>query len=70
MEVLAFVLQVFEDLQKMLSITDNQQQNDSVHSKPVQTHQIFQMIHTSPLLKTVLGLFVALATVSMGMYAL
>lgn len=54
----------------MLSATENQLQNGTAHSKPVQAIQTpGAIISTSPLLKMVLGLFVALATVSMGIYA-
>lgn len=71
MDVLAFVLQVFDDLQKMLSVTENKLQNCSTHSKPVKMlHMPETMIKTTPLLRMFLGLFVALATVSMGIYAL
>ncbi len=67
MGILSFALQVFDDLQKMLSVTEN----CSTHSKPVNTLQIDGTImKTVPLLRMVLGLFVALATVSMGIYAL
>ncbi|XP_041789302.1 heme oxygenase-like [Chelmon rostratus] len=66
-----FNIQVFDDLQKMLSVTENQLQNSSTHSKPVKTLQIDgTIIKTTPLLRMILGLFVALATVSMGIYAL
>lgn len=71
-DVLSLVLQVFDDLQKMLSVTENQLQNSSTHSKPVNTKTLQMpgtIINTSPLLRMVLGLFVALATVSMGIYA-
>lgn len=62
-----FNIQVFDDLQKMLSVTEN----CSVYSKPVNTLQIDGTISkTIPLLRMVFGLFVALATVSMGIYAL
>nr|XP_019940005.1 PREDICTED: heme oxygenase-like [Paralichthys olivaceus] len=62
-------IQVFDDLQKLLSVTGNQQQNSSTHSKPVKTLQIPGIItNLSPLLRIVLGLFLALATVSMGVY--
>lgn len=70
MNVLAFVLQVFDDLQKMLSVAENKLQSCLTHSKPVKTLQIPEtIIKTTPLLRMVLGLFVALATVSVGMYA-
>lgn len=66
-----FNIQVFDDLQKMLSITEDKLPSRSTHFKPVQTLQIGgDVIKTTPLLRMILGLFVALATVSMGMYAL
>lgn len=66
-----FNIQVFDDLQKMLSVTEDTLQNCSTHSKPVQMLQINGSLNkTIPLLRMVLGLFVALATVSMGIYAL
>ncbi|KAE8300037.1 Heme oxygenase [Larimichthys crocea] len=59
-------IQVFDDLQKMLNVTDNKSQNRSLtHSTPVQTLQI----KTTPLLRMLLGLLVAVATVSVGLYA-
>ncbi|KAM8772907.1 heme oxygenase [Acanthopagrus schlegelii] len=65
-----FNIQVFDDLQKMLSVTEDTLQNCSTHSKPVQMLQINGSLNkTIPLLRMVLGLFVALATVSMGIYA-
>ncbi|XP_026216201.1 heme oxygenase-like [Anabas testudineus] len=64
-----FNIQVFEDLQKMLSVSENQLQSSSTHSKPEKSLQLpGTIINTSPLLRMVLGLFVALATVSMGIY--
>lgn len=64
------MLQVFDDLQKMLSITETQPQVFSSHSKPAETLQIEgTLIKATPLLRMVLGFFVALATVSMGIYA-
>lgn len=69
MGIVTCVFQVFDDLQKMLSVTENQLQNSSTHSKPEKTLQLpGTIINTSPLLRMVLGLFVALATVSMGIY--
>lgn len=63
--------QVFDDLQKMLSLTENKPQIFSTHSKPVNTLQMNgTVIQTTPLFRMILGLFVALATVSMGIYAL
>ncbi|XP_073324405.1 heme oxygenase-like [Pagrus major] len=65
-----FNIQVFDGLQKMLSVTEDKLQNCSTHSKPVQMLQINgSLIKTTPILRMVLGLFVALATVSMGIYA-
>lgn len=62
-------IQVFDDLQKMV-VSENNLQSSSTHSSPVSTQQISgTIIKTSPLLRMVLGLFVALATVSMGIYA-
>lgn len=66
MDVFAFVLQVFDDLQKLLlSVTENKPQTLSTHSKPVKTLQI-----PSAIIRMVVGLFMALATVSIGIYAL
>ncbi|XP_060942897.1 heme oxygenase-like [Limanda limanda] len=63
-------IQVFDDIQKLLSVTGNQQQNNSTPSKLVTAVQIPGAIaNISPLLKLVLGLFVVLATFSMGVYA-
>lgn len=66
------MLQVFEDLQKMLTVSDNNLQSSMTQSKPVKasTLHMSENIYTSSLLRMVLGLFVALATVSVGMYAL
>ncbi|XP_008275122.1 heme oxygenase [Stegastes partitus] len=68
-----FNIQVFDDLQKMLTVTENKLQSCLTHSTPVivKTLQIpGTLINTSPLLQMVLGFFVALATVSVGIYAL
>nr|XP_046267465.1 heme oxygenase-like [Scatophagus argus] len=66
-----FNIQVFEDLQKMLTGTGNKLLNCSTRSKPVETLLINGTIMKSaPLLRMVLGLVVALATVSMGIYVL
>lgn len=67
-----FNIQVFEDLQKMLTVSDNNLQSSMTQSKPVKasTLHMSENIYTSSLLRMVLGLFVALATVSVGMYAL
>lgn len=59
-------IQVFDDLQKLLlSVTENKPQTLSTHSKPVKTLQI-----PSAIIRMVVGLFMALATVSIGIYAL
>ncbi|XP_026158443.1 heme oxygenase [Mastacembelus armatus] len=64
-----FNIQVFDDLQKMLSVSENQQ--NSTHSKPGKTLQLpGTIINTLPLLRVALGLFLALATVSIGIYVL
>lgn len=69
MGIVTCVFQVFDDLEKMLSVHENQLQNTSTHSKREKTVQVpGTIINTSPLLRMVLGLFVALATVSMGIY--
>ncbi|XP_041641353.1 heme oxygenase-like [Cheilinus undulatus] len=63
-------IQVFDDLQRMLSISENNQPKYSTQSSPVNTLQISSsLIKASPLFRMVLGLFVAFATVSMGIYA-
>ncbi|XP_035493027.2 heme oxygenase [Scophthalmus maximus] len=60
-----FNIQVFDDLQTMLKL-----QNDSTLSKPVKTLQVPGTItNTFPLLRLVLGFFVAVTAVSMGVYA-
>lgn len=62
-------IQVFDDLQTMV-VSENNPQSRSSHSSPVSKQQMSgTIIKTSPLLRMVLGLFVALATVSMGIYA-
>ncbi|KAM3864746.1 heme oxygenase [Diretmus argenteus] len=69
-----FNIQVFDDLQKMLNIT---QTGSEPKSQTTQTSvakgEMLQipstMINTSPLFRMALGLFVILATVSMGIYA-
>ncbi|XP_034543953.1 heme oxygenase-like [Notolabrus celidotus] len=62
-------IQVFDDLQMMV-VSENNLQNCSTHASPLSKQQISgTIIKTSPLLRMVLGLFVALATVSMGIYA-
>lgn len=65
-------IQVFDDLQKMLSVTENKQQSCSTHSRSVNSKTLRipgTLINAPPLLRMVLGVFVALATVSMGIYA-
>lgn len=65
-------IQVFDDLQKTLNVTENKQQNCVTHSgnTAAKTLQIpGAIIKTNPLLRLVLGLFVALVTVSMGIYS-
>lgn len=61
-------LQVFDDLQKMLSVTENQLQSSLTHSKSVKLQIPGASTNMPSLLRMVLGLFVALATVSMGIY--
>lgn len=64
-------VQVFEDLQKMLNLSENQPQSWTTHSKPATIFQLGgTVIQTHPLFRVVLGLCVALATVSIGLYAL
>ncbi|XP_071395248.1 heme oxygenase-like [Centroberyx affinis] len=72
-------IQVFDDLQKMLSVTQRESELQSCAAQSklangdpmlAKTLQIpGTMINASPLFRMVLGLFVALATVSMGIYA-
>ncbi|XP_034716144.1 heme oxygenase-like [Etheostoma cragini] len=63
-------IQVFDGLQMLLSVTENELQTCSTHSTSVNTLKIPKaFIKTTPLLRMVLGLFVALVTVSMGIYA-
>lgn len=66
MGILSFAenVQVFDDLQKMLTVTENKPQICSTPSNPVKMHQISGPMNSS-LLRVALGLFVALATVSM-----
>ena len=56
----------------MLSVTEHKSEDRLTNSKPVtaKTLQIPGIINRSPLIRMVLGLFVALATVSVGIYAL
>ncbi|XP_034044434.1 heme oxygenase-like isoform X2 [Thalassophryne amazonica] len=61
-----FNIQVFQDLQKMLSVTGEKLQNEATPSKFMKTLQFSQTaISTSPVLRMLLGLFVALATVTL-----
>ncbi|KAF7668098.1 hypothetical protein LDENG_00032580 [Lucifuga dentata] len=65
-------IQVFDGLQKMLNVIESEFQNHATHSKLENTKTIQipgAMISDSLLLRMVVGLFVALATVSMGIYA-
>ncbi|TNM86025.1 heme oxygenase 1a [Takifugu flavidus] len=66
-----FNIQVFEDLQKMLNVTENEPGVGTPRSRPATTLQVGgSMIQTNPLFRMVLGLCLALATVSIGLYAL
>ncbi|XP_058496093.1 heme oxygenase-like [Solea solea] len=67
-----FNIQVFDDLQKMVSVTETQLQNGLTHSEPVKTLQPSDtiIITSSPVLRMVLGLLVALATLTMVFYTL
>lgn len=64
-------MQVFDDLQKMVNVTEAQPQ---VCSSPSRAGRMLKMegtlINDASLLKMVVGLFVALLTVSMGIYIL
>ncbi|MED6293844.1 hypothetical protein CHARACLAT_014828 [Characodon lateralis] len=62
-----FNIQVFDGLQKMLSVTGNEHQESWTNSEAVHSKTLPGTI--SPMIRMVLGLFVALATV-MGLYAL
>ncbi|MEQ2183651.1 hypothetical protein GOODEAATRI_000253, partial [Goodea atripinnis] len=62
-----FNIQVFDGLQKMLSVTGNEHQESWKNSEAVHSKTLPGTI--SPMIRMVLGLFVALATV-MGLYAL
>lgn len=65
------MVQVFEDLQKMLNVTENGPRVGTTWSKPATVLQVGgAMIQTNPLFRMVLGLCLALATVSIGLYAL
>lgn len=64
-------IQVFDDLQKMLpSVHEDERQTSSTHSAPAKMLQHPRaIVQSSALLRTLMGLFVALATVSIGIYA-
>lgn len=64
-----FNIQVFDGLQSMLSVTESKLQGYSTHYTPLKMLQVPGTMIQTPLLRMVLGLFVALATVSMGVYA-
>ncbi|XP_014909079.1 heme oxygenase isoform X2 [Poecilia latipinna] len=64
-----FNIQVFDGLQKMLSVAGNQQRQSSTDSKAVHGKTLQILGTFSPMLRMVLGLFVALAAV-VGLYAL
>lgn len=65
------MVQVFEDLQKMLNVTENGRDVGTTRSKPATLLQVGgSMIQSNPLFRMVLGLCLALATVSIGLYAL
>uniref|UniRef100_A0A3B5M1U0 heme oxygenase (biliverdin-producing) n=1 Tax=Xiphophorus couchianus TaxID=32473 RepID=A0A3B5M1U0_9TELE len=62
-------IQVFDGLQKMLSVPGNLQQQSSTNSKAVHSKTLQIPGTISPMLRMILGLFVALAAV-VGLYAL
>ncbi|XP_038148373.1 heme oxygenase-like [Cyprinodon tularosa] len=62
-------IQVFDGLQKMLSVAGNSQQESLTSSTTVARKTLQFPGSISPMIRMVLGLFVALATV-MGLYAL
>lgn len=65
------IVQVFEDLQKMLNVTEKEPGVGTMWSRPAAVLQVGgSMIQTNPLFRTVLGLCLALATVTIGLYAL
>lgn len=58
-------------MQKMLNFCEKEPEISTTPSKPATMLQLGgTMIQTNPLFRMVLGLFVALATVSIGLYAL
>ncbi|XP_032417753.1 heme oxygenase [Xiphophorus hellerii] len=62
-------IQVFDGLQKMLRVPGNLQQQSSTNSKAVHSNTLQIPGTISPMLRMILGLFVALAAV-VGLYAL
>ncbi|XP_014837300.1 PREDICTED: heme oxygenase-like [Poecilia mexicana] len=64
-----FNIQVFDGLQKMLSVAGNEQRQSSTDSKAVHGKTLQIPGTFSPMLRMILGLFVALAAV-VGLYAL
>lgn len=61
---MTFDLQVFDDIEKLLDVTENKLQKIlTFKSGEAKTLHV-------PLIRMVLGLFLALATVSVGFYAL
>ncbi|XP_061572317.1 heme oxygenase-like [Cololabis saira] len=60
-----FNIQVFDDLQKMLTVTDNNLQDSLPKSKPVHAKTL-----QVPLGRMMLGFLIALVSVTVGMYAL
>lgn len=55
----------------MLNVTAEEPRVGATGSRPATTLQVGgAMIHTNPLFRVVLGLCLALATVSIGLYAL
>ncbi|XP_043970875.1 heme oxygenase-like [Gambusia affinis] len=64
-----FNIQVFDGLQKMLSVAGNLQQQNSTDSKAVHSKTLQIPGTISPMLRMILGIFVALAAV-VGLYAL
>lgn len=64
------ILQVFEDLQKMLNVTEKEPRGPAWSGPAAMLQVGGSMIQTNPLFRTVLGLCLALATVTFGLYAL
>lgn len=64
-------IEVFDDLQKMLNVTETQPQVCLSQSRTAKMQQIEgTLIKDTPFLRMVVGLFVAVATVTMGIYIL